>query len=512
MTRKPSSQKAFMRFKADPADRAPAKPPLAVSKSFTYEADAAAAPAAYERWREEADPTISTRYALIRPKGAFRANSSVLAMSEGWLAELDFSGMTYVRDASRLRADPIDGVVVQLNLSGGLWCRFGEDRVVSDSRTAVFMDTSLPSLFASPPTRARVFYLPREAFRGTDPRELHGRVASGRAFERLNQYFMWMGRALAISATGRAIPEPSASYQDYLQTDAAINPGNSGGALVNIHGELVGINVEIASTSGADRGVGFALPSKLLRFAISSLLDHGRAQHGFLGVALPSAVDEGVIAQLGLGSGEGALLAGIYPSSPAAKAKLQVADFITELDGHKVGSIPELQVITAQLPVGRQTPITYIRDGELHTTFIKIASTPVSFSRESTPMISEVSDLAAPLLPPSSTSNALSGLQVVNLDTKLRARFHVDDWIAGGAVITGVQSGSAAETHGFEQGDVIEMVCVRRASPLRLENAGQLSKIARTLQPDQGVALLIHRGPKDQFPASNRFIYLPPLK
>ncbi len=312
-----------------------------------------------------------------------------------------------------------------------------------------------------------------------------------------------------ISATGRSIPEPSASFEDYLQTDAAINPGNSGGALVNIHGELIGINVEIASTSGADRGVGFALPSKLLRFAVSSLLDHGRIPHRFLGVALPSVVDEGVIAQLGLGTGEGALLAGVYPSSPASRAKLQPADFITEIDGHKVGSIPELQVIMAQLPLGRMTPVTYIRDGEAHTTYIKISTQPDSAGNDPSPIVSETSEAAAPLVPPGGAINALSGLQVTNLDDKLRKKFNVDNWIAGGAVITGVQSGSSAETRGFQQGDVIELVCVRRAAPMMVENAGQLAKIAATLQPDQGVALLVHRGAAN---GANRFLYLPPVK
>jgi serine protease Do len=315
-----------------------------------------------------------------------------------------------------------------------------------------------------------------------------------------------------ISATGRSIPEPNAAFEDYLQTDAAINPGNSGGALLNIHGELIGINVEIASTTGADRGVGFALPSKLLRFTISSLLEHGHVQRGFLGVALPTVVDEGVIAQLGLGSGEGALLAGVYPSSPAARAKLQLADFITAIDGHKVGSIPELQVIAAQLPVGRATPVTYIRDGETHTTFIKIAAKPNAFRQEATPIMNESSEAAGPLLPPGVAANALSGLQVTNLDARLRAKLNVDSWITSGAVITGVQSGSAAETRGFQQGDVIEMVCVRRASPQVLESASQLSKIAAALQPDQGVALLVHRGSSNLFRPSNRFIYLPPLK
>jgi serine protease Do len=309
-----------------------------------------------------------------------------------------------------------------------------------------------------------------------------------------------------ISATGRTIPEPSATFEDYLQTDAAINPGNSGGALINIHGELIGINVEIASTSGADRGVGFALPSNLLRYKISSLLDHGHYSRGFLGVALPTIVDEGVIAQLGLGSGEGALLAGIYPSSPAAKAKLQPADFITSIDGHKVGSISELQVIAEQLTVGRQTPVTYIRDGEVHNTFIKVSSAPSTLAHAPTPIISVASEVAAPVASQGAIVNALSGLRATNLDDKLRTRLGVDDWITSGAVITGLQNGSTAESHGLQQNDLIEMVCVHRATPINLTSAAQLSSIAADLQPDQGVALLVHRG------QSTRFIYLPPLK
>jgi serine protease Do len=183
-----------------------------------------------------------------------------------------------------------------------------------------------------------------------------------------------------VSATGRNIPDPRDAYQGFIQTDAAINPGNSGGALINIHGELIGINVEIASITGADRGVGFALPSNILRYEVSNLLEQGHLR-GFLGVALPRAVDEGVIAQLGLGSGEGALLAGIYPRSPAERAKLHLADFITEIDGHKVGSVSELQVIARLLPVGKEAEVQYIRDGEHRTTFIKVESEPDSISR-----------------------------------------------------------------------------------------------------------------------------------
>jgi serine protease Do len=312
-----------------------------------------------------------------------------------------------------------------------------------------------------------------------------------------------------ISATGRNIPDPSASFQDYLQTDAAINPGNSGGALINIHGELIGINVEIASLTGADRGVGFALPTNLLRYAVSSLLNQGRAAHGFLGFALPSVIDEGVIAQLGLGTGEGALLAGVYPRTPAARAKLQPADFITEIDGHKVDSIPELEIITSQLPVGRQAEVKYIRDGENHSTFLNIPPAPPSHGHDPMPILDEspgVAETPGLLVPSGSEANVLSGLQITDLDGKLRGKFKIDDWVTAGAVVTGVQSGSVAETRGFAQGDVIEMVCVRRAETLRLKDAVQLSGIAARLRPDQGVALLVGRGP------STRFLYLPPLQ
>ena len=129
------------------------------------------------------------------------------------------------------------------------------------------------------------------------------------------------------------------------------------------------------------------------------------------------------------------------------------------------------------------------------------------------PIVPEpTSDTAAPVVPPGSEANVLSGLQITNLDDKLRSKFQIDNWITAGAVITGVQSGSVAEARGFEQGDVIEMVCVRRAAPQKLEDASQLSGIAARLRPDQGVALLVDRGAAANREASTRFVYLPPLK
>ncbi len=118
----------------------------------------------------------------------------------------------------------------------------------------------------------------------------------------------------------RNLPEDAAAegphYEDYIQTDAAINPGNSGGALINVHGELIGINTAIASTSHGSMGVGFAIPSNLVRYAVNGLLKDGKLVRGYLGVLLPESVDEGVVDALHLGTNQGALLADVKKSSP----------------------------------------------------------------------------------------------------------------------------------------------------------------------------------------------------
>ena len=133
-----------------------------------------------------------------------------------------------------------------------------------------------------------------------------------------------------VSAKGRNLPG-STNYEDYIQTDAAINVGNSGGALVNIHGELIGINAAIASFTRGNEGVGFSIPSNMVRNAVDQLLKQGRMVRGYLGVRLPERVDDGVVEQLGLDASSGALLAGVLRRSPAEAAKLHPVDFITEV-------------------------------------------------------------------------------------------------------------------------------------------------------------------------------------
>ncbi|HEX4141899.1 MAG TPA: trypsin-like peptidase domain-containing protein, partial [Candidatus Methylacidiphilales bacterium] len=151
-----------------------------------------------------------------------------------------------------------------------------------------------------------------------------------------------------VSGVGRNLPDVESGgsgdirpeYEDYIQTDAAINVGNSGGALVDIHGRLIGINAAIASFTQGSEGVGFSIPSNLVRSTVEQLIKNGHLSRGYLGVRLPVRVDDGVSEQLGLDSNRGALLAGVQRSSPADEAKLRSVDCIVEIDGHKIQSLP----------------------------------------------------------------------------------------------------------------------------------------------------------------------------
>jgi serine protease Do len=318
-----------------------------------------------------------------------------------------------------------------------------------------------------------------------------------------------------ISAKGRNLPD-SANYEDYLQTDAAINPGNSGGALINIHGEMIGINAAIASYARVNEGVGFSIPSNLVRYVVEGLLKDGRLIRGYLGVRLPAKIDGGVAEQLGLDPNHGALLAGVQRSSPADLAKLRPVDFITEVDGHKIDNLSELRLIVAQIPVGKQVLVNYIRAGAARSTTVKIAELPQDEgeSDDQSPMADPGLDHAGP---PDALSplgdHVLSGLQVADLNDKTRQKYGVDDMVTSGVVVTDVQEGSPADAKGLLRGDVIEIACAQRGSLQSLASTADFIGLTKSLKDDQSVVLLVHHGrtsgPEDR---SSSFIYLAPQK
>ncbi|GMU43113.1 MAG: Do family serine endopeptidase [Xanthomonadales bacterium PRO6] len=164
-----------------------------------------------------------------------------------------------------------------------------------------------------------------------------------------------------VSALGRSGLR-GLGYQNFIQTDASINPGNSGGALVDLRGELVGINTAIFSPSGGNVGIGFAIPANLARNVMNQLLAFGEVKRGSLGVQAQD-LDARLARVLGLEEGRGAVVTQVLPDSPADAAGLQVGDVIVRLDGKTIASAEELANAEGLLPIGKALAVEYLREG-----------------------------------------------------------------------------------------------------------------------------------------------------
>jgi Do/DeqQ family serine protease len=174
-----------------------------------------------------------------------------------------------------------------------------------------------------------------------------------------------------VSATGRADVGIS-SYENFIQTDASINPGNSGGPLVNLRGEVIGINTAIVATG---QGIGFAIPANMARRITTQLIDRGKVTRGWLGVAMEPITPE--LAQtLGLTSTKGAVVARVSPKSPAATADLRPNDVIVTFDGAAVDDYHHVQRLAAEADVGKTVKLEIIRDRAKRTVDLKIAEAP----------------------------------------------------------------------------------------------------------------------------------------
>jgi len=166
-----------------------------------------------------------------------------------------------------------------------------------------------------------------------------------------------------VSATGRQF---GGAYDNYIQTDASINPGNSGGPLLNMNGEVIGINTMIYSRSGGSEGIGFSVPSNMAKKVQEQLLRNGKVSRGYLGVNLQDSQS----------AGDGALIADLSEGSPASKAGLRGGDVIVEFDGRPVKTSKQLTEIVADTPVGKTVKTRFVRDGQSQTASITIAERP----------------------------------------------------------------------------------------------------------------------------------------
>jgi serine protease Do len=178
-----------------------------------------------------------------------------------------------------------------------------------------------------------------------------------------------------ISGKGRRdlrLNDATVKFQDFLQTDAAINPGNSGGPLVNLHGEIIGINTAIASTTGRNEGIGFAIPIDMFMFVGRQLIETGKVTRAFLGVNLSPRFGPAMAAELGLPRPIGAHVTSVMPRSPAVAANLQVGDVILEFNHTAVEDDAHLVNLVSLTPVGKTVPVLIFRDRKAFTVMVEV--------------------------------------------------------------------------------------------------------------------------------------------
>jgi serine protease Do len=278
-----------------------------------------------------------------------------------------------------------------------------------------------------------------------------------------------------VSAVGRA-SMGIAEYEDFIQTDAAINPGNSGGALVNVRGELVGINTAIFSQSGGNMGIGFAVPSNLSRAVMDQLVRTGKVVRGWLGVAIQDLSSE-LAAQFGISDTKGVLVSDVMEDSPAKKAGFERADVIVEYDGKPMDSPTHLRNAVAQTPIGKRVSVKLIRDKKPKTIEVTIVEQPKSLGQ---PSAEESRESAAP-------TGILSDIDVRELNEELATRYGLKASDRGVVVIR-VKSGSTAEEMGVREGDLILEVNRKAVTSLK-----SYEQAASGLAKDQAVLLLLKR-------------------
>src|SRR3984885_9287540 len=245
-----------------------------------------------------------------------------------------------------------------------------------------------------------------------------------------------------VSAVDRENPyrDDARKPGGYIQTDAAINPGNSGGALVNAHGELVGINTFIISNSGSFAGAGFAIPSQLVRATAEQLIKSGVVHHGYLGVSL-NDVTPANASFFNLKTATGAIAAQVTPDSPASRAGLKNGDVIDSLNGEKIENGSALQVAVSEIAPGTTIELGVLRNGNPQTLKVQVGE----FHKDAE-MASD-GDAAAP-------QKGKLGLAVAELTPDVRQQLHIPSQVNGVAVES-VRPASPAEDAGLTPGDVI---------------------------------------------------------
>ena len=251
-----------------------------------------------------------------------------------------------------------------------------------------------------------------------------------------------------VSGTGRSGMHLT-EYEDFIQTDAAINPGNSGGALVNLDGELIGINSAIASRAGGYDGIGFAIPANMAMDVMTDLVKHGKVSRGWLGVGIQS-LNEDLAEAMDLDAREGVMINSVQDDGPAAKAGARTQDVIVEFNGQPVRNSDQLRLAVARANPGSSSEMVVLRDGKRQTLRVKLGEFP---------------DEDAPVAANESAPAEGLGIEVTPVTPEIARRMDLEN--TSGLVVMNVSPGSAAEEAGVQEGDLIRRVNQEKVTTTR---------------------------------------------
>jgi serine protease Do len=275
------------------------------------------------------------------------------------------------------------------------------------------------------------------------------------------------------------------SQVEFFQTDTAINPGNSGGPLVNIRGEVIGINTAIYSESGGNQGIGFAIPSNVVRSAMNSIIGKGRVIRGYLGVGI-QPVTADIAEQFKLNSARGALVTDVTPGSPAEKAGIIRGDVIRKVNGYEVKDTVALVNRIAETNIGSNLTIDLVRDGVAKTVTAQVVEQPAD-------LVARLNRNQNSPDPAGGSQNAVfAGIEVQNLTERLRTEAKVPPNV-NGVIVTRVDPNSTAAQE-LRPGDVIEQINRQPVS-----NVDEFQSVVGQLDPDRPVMVGMARSRQRSF-------------
>src|SRR6056297_2917930 len=286
-----------------------------------------------------------------------------------------------------------------------------------------------------------------------------------------------------VSASGRSFLGLN-QYENYIQTDAAINPGNSGGALINLDGELVGINTAIASRSGGSQGIGFAIPINMVRNVMEDLIEDGRVARGYLGIEMGGEVDQTMARALDMESPRGFIIGNVEEGGPADEAGLKSGDVVVELNGEPVRNFYDFRIAIASSSPGTEVELGIFRDGEEMSFTVELGELDAQEVAGVDPQMEE------------EMSESL-GFDVNNLTDNIRQQLRLEPGITG-VVVAEIQQGSRAYRQGLRQGDVIKQI-----GNQNIENESQFYSImSQYLESgDDALLMRIYRQGRNMFVA-----------